>query len=51
VTSKDIIAYNGFCFKGVGGHSLSVWLLIHYFFPFFLGFLCDRWKSSPLYRV
>jgi len=35
VTSKDIIACNGFGFKGVGGHSLSVWLLIPLLFPSF----------------
>jgi len=35
VISKDIIAYNGFGFKGVGGHSLSVWLLIPLLFPLF----------------
>ena len=35
VPSKDIIACNGFGFKGVGEHSLSVWLLIPLFFPLF----------------
>jgi len=35
MTSKDIIAYNGFGFKGVGGHSLSVWLLIPLLFTLF----------------
>jgi len=35
VTSKDVIAYNDFVFKGVGGHSVSVWLLIPLLFPLF----------------
>jgi len=35
VISTDIIAYNGFDFKGVGGHSRSVWLLIPLLFPLF----------------
>jgi len=35
VTIKDIIAYNGFGFKGFGRHSLSVWLLIPLLFPHF----------------
>jgi len=35
VTVKDIITCDGFDFKGVGGHSLSMWLLIPLFFPFF----------------
>ena len=35
VTIKDIIACNGFGFKGVGGHSLSMWLLIPLLFPLF----------------
>jgi len=33
VTIKDIIGYNGFGFKGVSEHSLSVWLLIPLLFP------------------
>jgi len=49
VTIKDIIACNGFGFKGVGRHSLSVWLLIPLLFPPFPpGFLCDRKKLSQL---
>jgi len=52
VTIKDIIAYNGFDSKGVGGHSLRVWLLIPILFsPFSPGFLYDRWKSTHLYGV
>jgi len=47
VTIKDIIACNGFGFKGVKGHSLSVWLLIPLRFSLFPpGFLCDRKKLS-----
>ena len=51
MTIKDIIADNGFGFMGVGGHSLSMWLLISLLFPLFRpGFLCDRKKLSKLCR-
>ena len=33
--SKDIIACNGFAFKGVGAHSLSMWLLTPLLLPLF----------------
>jgi len=33
MTIKDSTTCNGFSFKGVGGHSLSVWLLIPLLFP------------------
>jgi len=48
VTSEDSIACNGFGFKEVGGHSLSVWLLIPLLFSLFPGFSCDRKKLSQL---
>jgi len=44
VTIKDIIACNGFGFKGVRGHSLSVWLLIPQLFPLFPRF--SLWQEE-----
>jgi len=51
MASKDIISCNGFSFKGVGRHSLSVWLLIPLLFPLFPpGVVCDRKNLSSLYQ-
>ena len=48
-TIKDTIAWNGFSFKGVGAHSLSVRLLIPQLFPLFSpGFLYDQKKLSQI---
>jgi len=47
--NKDIIGCNGFGFMGVGGQSLSVWLLIPLLFsPFSPGSLYDRKKLSQI---
>jgi len=45
VTSKDIIACNGFGFKGVGEHSLSMWLLIPQLFPLVFFIKRRSWVS------
>jgi len=46
VISKDIIACNGFGFKGVGGHSQSVWLLIPLLCSCLQGVVCAHLKGS-----
>jgi len=51
VPNKNIVACSGFGFKGVGGHLLSVWLLIPLLFPHFLQVFFVTGESQATYAV